>query len=475
MRTLDRGFLISEFLDGLQQRAEDKFGGRLHEAFVDWYVDAEFGRVDWKFTDNAGDGGIDAVAWRPDECPSVVLIQSKFSENIGRSKLNSAAYKDLREVVQAFRYGDDAFDEFLENVRSDTKRLYRKAFQQLQDCDHWAHGKKAFRLITTHRPRRADEFDDIPRSSFIYGDEILRLYSQYRRGQTPRARPLELTVVDKLTYTDPKRQVCSYIFNAQLVDFREYLDHTDVARLVARNIRYNLAGKIGRAIRATYEKSPKDFWYYHNGLTIICDAMEEKNRRAVLINPSVVNGAQTLYAVSESTRNNPSALVTVRVIVRGEESGTPVEDDDWLQNVIRGVNTQNRVKAADFWTNEPEQYELQHRFRAVGVFYERKRGEWREYRNEARYRNFGYISLRVLGWILAVCRDDNGEGVLLAKSGEEYVFAEKSYRRLFPSRVKMVRRFEGMYLAYRVYTILNKCGYASSAEYHRQKHGGTHQ
>ena len=60
------------------------------------------------------------------------------------------------------------------------------------------------------------------------------------------------------------------------------------------------AAQIAKSIRRTYQKYPKDFWYYHNGLTIICDKFAEENSVATLTNPSVINGAQTLYAISSS-------------------------------------------------------------------------------------------------------------------------------------------------------------------------------
>jgi hypothetical protein len=50
------------------------------------------------------------------------------------------------------------------------------------------------------------------------------------------------------------------------------------------------------------------------------------------------------------------ALVAVRSIVRGTNG--PLEDDEWLQKIIRGVNTQNRVKESDFSSNEPEQVSI---------------------------------------------------------------------------------------------------------------------
>jgi hypothetical protein len=460
-----------EFLDEISQRAERDFNRRAHEAFLAWYIEAEFGQADWKFTDDVNDGGIDAVVWRPHEVPPVVIIQSKFTEHLRRAPLSLGAYHEFRNVVDAFWQGDDAFDEFLSCVRDDVKGVYRKAFDRLSDLGNWLNEKKAFRLVTTYTRRPQGEFDKIPRSSFVYADAVLHLYKQYRKGATPKPRPLELRIEDKLSYKDPRRGVTSYLFNARLSDLRKYLEDHDVSRLVARNIRYNLGGKVGHDIRRTYEKLPRDFWYLHNGLTLICDEFSERDQTATLVNPSVVNGAQTLYAISASSRKNSAALVTARVIVRGRDHDEAVEDDEWLQRVIRGVNTQNRVRAYDFRSNEPEQIELQKKFREVKVFYERKRGEWREYRNEPRYRGFDRLSLRTLGMILTAISEKDGQGVLLVKRGVENIFDERHYRKLFPSRSKVARRFQKMYFAYRSYRLLDWFGYRSGAEYRKQRHG----
>lgn len=463
--------VLSEFVDELNERMEEKFPGRLHQAFVDWYVQAEFGNVKWHFTDDSNDGGIDAIVWRPDEKPPVVLIQSKFTKNLGNSPLPPNAYRKFRSAVEAFYARGDAFDEFIQGTRDDLKPLYRRAFAQLSGMQNWTTEKRAFRLITTHKRCARGEFHLIPKENFYYFDDIHALYSQYRKGATPKARPFCLTVRDKLCYRDPKRRVTSYLFNAQAADFRRYLQDNDVARLVARNIRYDLGGRIKHSIKETYEDRPHDFWYLHNGLTIVCDDFTEKNQEATLTNPSVINGAQTLYALSSSTAHGSPALVTVRVIVRGSEHQGPAEDDKWLQGVIRGVNTQNRVNADDFRSNEPEQIELQNRFRDHRVFYERKRGEWSEYRNEPRFRNYERVSLRLLGQALAAVSEEDGSGVLVVKRGVEDLFGDPMYKRLFPSRVAVGQRFEKYYLTYRLYRLLAGYGYRTTKDYRRQHHG----
>src|SRR5579859_5284079 len=434
--------LALEFLDELRGRAENHFKGHLHQAFLAWYVEAEFGDVKWKFTDDVHDSGIDAIVWHPEETPSVTIIQSKFTEGIGKGQLSDKAYREFKAVALAFRHGEDRFEDLVSNARSDLRPLYRKAFETLAAEKNWFQKKKAFRLITSHTPRPNSEFDEIPREHFLYGDDILRLYGDFRQAQTPRARDFTLSVDDKLSYSQGPRGVTSYLFSARVSDFRKYLETYDVARVLARNIRYDLGSRVGQKIRKTYEEAPEDFWYFHNGLTIICDDYVERNKEATIVGPSVVNGAQSLYAISASSNKKSTALVPVKVIVRGDAGSGAIEDDDWLQNVIRSVNSQNRVRESDLRSNEPEQVLLQSKFREFKVYYERKRGEWRVVRNEPRYRNHKRLSLVRLGQILTSTSEDDGSGVLVVKKGVDFVFQDTNYKKLFPRRSLVARRFE---------------------------------
>jgi len=462
--------LVTEFLEEIEQRAE-RFRGRLEHAFVDWFVEAEYGNVKWHFTDGPNDGGIDAVIWSEEDDPSVIIVQSKFSLHVGKQHLGAKAYEEFKGVVAAFKYGDSAFNDLLDRSQESLRKLYLKASDNLGSSPTWHSRKKAFRIITTNKRRTAHEFDAIPSENYTYFESILDLYSKYRIIQTPRPRQLELHVQDKLAYIDTDRKTTSYLFNARVSDFRRYLEKNDVSRLVARNIRYNLGGRIGRGIRETYEKRPKDFWYLHNGFTIVCDQFVENNQIAVLHGASVVNGAQSLYAISSSPNKDSPALVTVRVIVRGEVA-THLDDDLWIQRVIRGVNTQNRVKNADFRSNDPEQAELQKKFKEQRVFYERKRGEWREVRTDPKFKGHAKITMQTLGQVLTSVMDDDGQGVLVVKRGTEAIFEDKLYKKLFPSRASVAFRFKRIYFAYRIFRLLDACnlGCRTQKEYRKRQH-----
>jgi hypothetical protein len=340
----------------------------------------------------------------------------------------------------------------------------------LAESKNWFHKKKAFRLVTTLSGRSQSKFDLIPKHGFWDEIDVLRLYGSYRQAQTPTARDLNLRLEDKLSYRDRGRRIQSYIFNARVHDFRKYLESNDVGRLVARNIRYNLGGKIGPNIRKTYENKPRDFWYFHNGLTLICDEFEESHGEAILKAPSVINGAQTLYAISGSSNRTSPALVTTRVIVRDARTKKSLEDDEWIQNVIESVNSQNKVQAFDLRSNDPEQIQLQTSFRDLKVYYERKRGEWREIRNEPKYRGFDRLSLKLLGQILTAVSTTNGEGVLRVKKGSGFVFAPENYKILFPSRKRVVKDFARIYLSYRLFELLRNEGYLTSRQFRKYRH-----
>lgn len=470
MANLNERELAQEFLESMEERAKRSFQGKLHQAFIDWYVEAEFGRAKWSFTDGPGDRGIDAIVWRPESNPAVVIIQSKFSTAFGKSRLAGSAYDELQRVVRAFRYGGDEFAALLDGAAAELAQLYRRA-QQLTATGGWWQGKKAFRLITTHRRAPNLEFDDIPPENFVNWREILDLYRRYRRDWAPKAHDLSLQLGKTLAYRDPARGTNSYLFNAAVADFRKYLNrHPDVGRLVARNIRFRLKGPVGRTIQQTYEKNPSDFWYLHNGITIVCDEFRNRNGTAVLRNPSVINGAQTLYAINRSQRDEPGAMVGTRVIVRGDGADRPADDDAWLQRVIRGVNTQNHVRAYDLRSNEPEQVTLQILFRDQGVFYERKRGEWAERKIEPQSKGLRPLSLRRLGQILMTVSGPDGGGVITAKGGVEEIFAGRHYADLFPASRRIRKRFADIYAAYRLFKLLRDNGYPSPAKRLPQRH-----
>ena len=75
-------------------------------------------------------------------------------------------------------------------------------------------------------------------------------------------------------------------------------------RLFARNVRGYLGStEINRGMDNTISDEPEFFWYYNNGITIICDHAERVSSGGKdtlnVTNPQIINGQQTTRTLSE--------------------------------------------------------------------------------------------------------------------------------------------------------------------------------
>jgi hypothetical protein len=152
-------------------------------------------------------------------------------------------------------------------------------------------------------------------------------------------------------------------------------------RLFMRNLRYLLPGRsrgsVNAGIRRTLEtpEGRQHFWYYNNGIAIVCDAYElDREALSVTIkNMQIVNGAQTTATLNhalDELQAEPVTSLLARIIAEPEE--------ELRQNITFYNNRQNAVKARDLQSNDPVQDRLHREFlrRRRPWFYERKRGEW---------------------------------------------------------------------------------------------------
>jgi hypothetical protein len=161
-----------------------------------------------------------------------------------------------------------------------------------------------------------------------------------------------------------------------------YATHGD--RLFTRNIRKPLGVTIvNQGLIETLTGEPHNFWYFNNGITILCDALEPRYfRRGAPRTPvelhldgaTVVNGAQTvhaIYAASRKTEEEPGGgYVGVRVI---SLKNCPV---GFADAVTLATNTQNRVEARDFVALDPVQAMVKEDFAlSLQRTYAVKRGE----------------------------------------------------------------------------------------------------
>ena len=151
-------------------------------------------------------------------------------------------------------------------------------------------------------------------------------------------------------------------------------------RLFHLNVRYALSHRLARiqSIRETLasEDKARFFWFYNNGLTILCDHFAIQKNSISIENPQVVNGCQTVNAfLAKRPVPEYAASVLARVI---ELPDDPQERERQAREISRWTNSQVPVLGRDLHSNDPIQRTIQSAFDALTPpwFYEVKRGEW---------------------------------------------------------------------------------------------------
>lgn len=151
-----------------------------------------------------------------------------------------------------------------------------------------------------------------------------------------------------------------------------------------KNIREYLGNKgINKGIYNTLQdvNDRKNFFYYNNGITIICDSMTKietqpsdynMNAKFYITNPQVVNGCQTVNSIYEYLQNvAPSELerefkdtfVMLKILVINRDNDL---ESELYKNIVKYNNSQNKIDEKTFVANTSVFLRLQEEFEKKG-------------------------------------------------------------------------------------------------------------
>lgn len=179
-----------------------------------------------------------------------------------------------------------------------------------------------------------------------------------------------------ITMNDYRSEIMGVVTGDQLAQMVDSFNE----RLFDKNIRAVLkATDTNKSLDATLEKSPQDFWYYNNGITIVSNSIScartsprTADETFKLQGLSVVNGAQTCGALGRALRENApleDVRVTVRVMSKEGHS------EDFTKKVTRYTNTQNQVTNREFVSLDPYQQELSESLLSEQIQYSFRTGQ----------------------------------------------------------------------------------------------------
>lgn len=166
------------------------------------------------------------------------------------------------------------------------------------------------------------------------------------------------------------------------------------SRLLEQNVRTFLQarGNVNKGIRATILNEPGMFFAYNNGITATAQNVETKltdNGLAIsrILDLQIVNGGQTTASLFHTRRRDRADLSNIFVqmklsVIEADQS------DAVVPKISEYANTQNRVSAADFFSNHPFHVRMEEFSRRIWApatdgavretkwFYERARGQY---------------------------------------------------------------------------------------------------
>ena len=180
--------------------------------------------------------------------------------------------------------------------------------------------------------------------------------------------------------------VTGYITTLAATQLIRIYDQGGGDKVLDKNIRNFLGdNKINKNIRVTAESEnyAKYFWFFNNGVSIVCDKLKSSsdgsgNDFVELENPSIVNGGQTTKTLSllnsQEDGEKKRKLQNVYLLVRFYETS----DQNLVTKITEGTNSQNPINIRDLKANDEVQNIVKIYFKQQDLFLETKRNEYKE-------------------------------------------------------------------------------------------------
>lgn len=327
-------------------------------------------------TDGHGDGGIDAFYFDQGN-DQLIFVTSEYNKS-GNQGIKASKVADFLSGVQRIvsnEYGD------LNDKILNRKGEIRNALGSTRDV------RLVIAIATTSTQPLSEaarqHVDRFVSTNYSGVPELCRqdYFDQKRlyRALVPKIEDVNIQV--RLSnWGEIKGPYQAYYGNVPVVEVAQWWsDHGP--SLYAKNIRALQADSaVNEAIERTVRDEPKHFWYFNNGITIVCRSIKRTMQIGEVIplnctGLSIVNGAQTVGTIGKAL---PSLLgdgsradghVHVRLIELGDDS------EELHRRITEANNLQNAVTKRDFAGMDPVQHRIASDFALAGKRYVYKSGE----------------------------------------------------------------------------------------------------
>lgn len=346
-----------------------------------------------------GDKSLDAI-FVDEQAKKVFIVQGKYRQRLGAGAEHRSDVTAFAELANTFS-DNEAFASYVEGLETaasgkaeTVRKRIRSGGYRLQL--YYVTTGSCSTALTEEAERIVRQAECSASIDIIHGKRILRLLSDYLDGVAPPVPLLELeiengqgiTLSSVLQRYDGNTRIESWVFPVNVRHVAEMYENSGI-RLFARNVRGFLGETaINKNMEATLQKEPEFFWYYNNGVTIVCDEAEQLSRSGRklmrIVNPQVINGQQTTRTLHKKAGKNSKATVLVRVISVPRDSDEESNRfDNLVSKIVAATNWQNAIKPSDLMSNDRRQIDLERNLRKLDYQYLRKRQTKGEARRHA--------------------------------------------------------------------------------------------
>jgi hypothetical protein len=421
---------MSDWATKQQTEQEQAFRSRALTALA---VQTETGCTDEEAAatviDGGDDHGIDAVAVSaPGRTPHLWIIQTKWSDK-GSATLNqSEALKLIRGMNKILNTEYDDFNEKFQAMAEPVDAALQNPTIQITIVIALLGGtriqKDVFNILQ-------EECDKLNFAGPMVDIRILGLKHFHRAILGDSAEPQIKLEVRLEGWNLQKEPYEAYYGSVSAVEVASWYEEHGRA-LFGKNIRDSLElTDVNTAIAETLRNTPERFWYFNNGITILCGSVGKTPKFApapggpgdfVLEGANVVNGAQTVAAIHRTLQQSAGAPNPARVLVRLISLQNCPEGFGEL--VTQKTNTQNRVETRDFRALDRDQHSLRQDFtHSLNKRYVIKRGE-----EEPALENGCTI---VEAAVALACAHKSAEYAARAKRDEALLWEDRIYHAIF--------------------------------------------
>lgn len=320
--------------------------------------------------DGQGDNGIDAIYWHKND-NILWLIQSKWIEK----GTGQPDYKDINTFVAGVR---NLIEDNLDRPNS------RLSYKKEEADEALSITRVKVKIVITHTGK------GISRTSRKCLEDLIQDLNRNDDDDTFQYEILDKDKAYEIAVENANRLDIETEFNlinwgkldSPYTSFYGQVAALDLAKLWVDNrnnlFANNLRDFIGQTkandeITQTLKDDPSSFWYFNNGLTILCQEIRRKTKGTKRLEDtflckgiSIINGAQTIGSIGRFYEEDPEGsqenLEQVDVFVKLISLQECPEG--FGVKVTRATNTQNQIEDRDFIALDPIQLKLARELKA---------------------------------------------------------------------------------------------------------------